>query len=203
MTAGVSNVVLWISLTMLWVLVQFFYVDYRVDYFRQTLFDLRAALFDMALRGEVEFDSPAYWTLRTTLNGFLRDAARFNMVSVVCLLNALRSPRIEEESEALYAEWTAQLSKLPEDTQRKISEIRTAMHVALTRQVVMASPLSLLLLFPLLLLAFCAAVTTDVLKPATRKAYMKCAGWVRTMFLSPLDMTALELGQTDTFQVPV
>src|SRR3954467_6683321 len=65
-----------LSFLTLWFLYSFAYRDYRRDVYRQKLFEVRNALFDLAATGEVSFDSPAYQTLRTTINGFIRFAHR-------------------------------------------------------------------------------------------------------------------------------
>ncbi len=48
--------------------------EQRVDIFRQQMFALRDELFDFALEGGIEFDSPAYTQLRELMNGFIRYA---------------------------------------------------------------------------------------------------------------------------------
>ena len=48
------------------------YRAYRVDLFRHKMFKLRDELFDDAADGNIDFNSPAYQLLRTTMNGFIR-----------------------------------------------------------------------------------------------------------------------------------
>lgn len=45
---------------------------YRVDVFRETMFELRSELFDYAFAGNIRFNDPAYVLLRTLMNGFIR-----------------------------------------------------------------------------------------------------------------------------------
>jgi hypothetical protein len=45
---------------------------YRVDVFRQSMFQLREELFDYAAAGHIRFNDPAYLLLRKLMNGFIR-----------------------------------------------------------------------------------------------------------------------------------
>lgn len=48
------------------------YKRYRLDKFRDNLFQIRGALFDAAARGEIPLDHPTYLILRTNINGVIR-----------------------------------------------------------------------------------------------------------------------------------
>ena len=79
----------WQSLISLFLLIVFFfwfYRDYRVDKFRQNLFALRDAFFEEAARGKLSFDDPAYTMLRSTMNGAIRFAHRFNLSQILLFL---------------------------------------------------------------------------------------------------------------------
>lgn len=57
---------------------------YRVDAFRQRLFDLRDELFDFAASGHIPFDHPAYGRLRTAMNGMIQFGHRLTFTRL-CL----------------------------------------------------------------------------------------------------------------------
>lgn len=72
-----SKANLLISLLSLWGLLFFWlkmYPSLRIEEFRQSLFELRDRMFDMAARGELSFSDEAYVVLRTTINGMIADA---------------------------------------------------------------------------------------------------------------------------------
>lgn len=54
--------------------VLFLISDYRLDAYRQTLFELRDKLFDLGLKPEITFDHPAYRHLNLQINSLLRYA---------------------------------------------------------------------------------------------------------------------------------
>lgn len=52
------------------------------DIYRQQLFRIRDNLFDIAARGEISFDDPAYHTLRYMLNGAIQYAHRISATTL-------------------------------------------------------------------------------------------------------------------------
>src|SRR5438552_13935668 len=75
-----------LSLMGLWILFFWLYRDYRVDLFRQRMFELRDELFELGRVDEIAFHHQAYGLLRTTINGYIRFAHRISFLSVVLVL---------------------------------------------------------------------------------------------------------------------
>ena len=71
--------ILYAELSVLWWMYAWLYYDYRTDLLRFRLFIIRDQLFDAAVKGELDFNSPAYKRTRTTLNGALRFAHRLTL----------------------------------------------------------------------------------------------------------------------------
>jgi hypothetical protein len=57
--------------------------SYRVDRFREDLFELRNQLFDFAAAGGIDFDHPAYGRLRVTMNSMIRFAHKVSFLRLV------------------------------------------------------------------------------------------------------------------------
>jgi hypothetical protein len=60
--------------------------DHRIDVLRQSLFDLRAELFDYAESGHIPFDHRAYGLLRIRMNRLIQFAHRFTSVELLLLV---------------------------------------------------------------------------------------------------------------------
>lgn len=75
-----------VGITLILVVVLPMYNRYRVDYLRTQLFAIRDELFDSAARGEVSFDSKAYQTSRTILNGMIRFAHKASVLRMFMLI---------------------------------------------------------------------------------------------------------------------
>lgn len=64
----------------------FLFREYRVDRFRQRIFEVRDELFDYAAEGKISFDDPAYGALRGLLNSYIRFAHRLSLTRTVSML---------------------------------------------------------------------------------------------------------------------
>jgi hypothetical protein len=71
--------ILYAELAVLWWMYAWLYYGYRTDLLRFRLFIIRDRLFDAAVKGDLDFNSPAYKRTRTTLNGALRFAHRLTL----------------------------------------------------------------------------------------------------------------------------
>lgn len=67
----------------------------RVERFRQDLFAIRDSMFDFALENGRDFCDPNYSDLRSSVNGMIRYADRFNPVSMIVAW--FSTPRQESE----------------------------------------------------------------------------------------------------------
>jgi hypothetical protein len=89
------------------------YEGYRMDAFRQRLFDLRKELFEYAADGGISFEHEAYELLRTRINRLIRYAHTYSLVHLFLALafehedatpkteietaiEAIRDPRVRE-----------------------------------------------------------------------------------------------------------
>lgn len=69
-----------------WVLWFECFQKYRINSFRQTLFELREELFEYAAEGHIAFDNPAYLEMRYVINGLIRFAHRITSFRVLIYL---------------------------------------------------------------------------------------------------------------------
>jgi hypothetical protein len=191
--AYVSSAMFWVSMLLLWALVYFFYRDYRVDFFRQKMFDLRAELFDIAVAREIAFDNRAYARLRMQMNGFIRHADRFNIPFVVMLALTLRHQ--EARGASLEQEWFGSVNALPDDVRTKVSELRTRMHAEVGKQILLASPLCLLTGVPIVVLIAIQLTTGQLLRATARHCYGLIGKQFRRLILNPLDVAALDFSE--------
>jgi len=76
------TVLIAILLAMLWWLFFIEYKQYRIDFLRQRLFQIRSILFFKAQDADL-FHTPAYGLTRTTLNGAIRFAHEFGLARIV------------------------------------------------------------------------------------------------------------------------
>ncbi len=60
--------------------------DYRLDLYRQELFQLRDKLFNIALEAEVPFDHSAYRLLNLRINSLIRYAHKTNLKTLLLLI---------------------------------------------------------------------------------------------------------------------
>lgn len=77
--------------------------NYRIDAFRQRLFNLRGELFNYALAADLPFDHPAYGLLRARINRMIRWGHQFSAIEFVLLLMFMSEapmPRPHKEWEA-------------------------------------------------------------------------------------------------------
>jgi hypothetical protein len=193
-TISVSPIIFWFSITLLWLLVYWFYRDYRVDLFRQRMFVIRGKLFDIALTETVAFDDPAYTRLRTQLNGFIRYGNKLNVPRTTVLFFAQRNEAAAERVREFEREWNEAITRLPEPTRFKVLALRAAMHLEVGKQVLLASPLVMLTFLPALLLLMMQLATSLYLGRKLRGVYRVCAQVFRRSILSPLDSLAFDFG---------
>lgn len=86
-SASVVNV-LTLCLSLLGLVYLFFWRFSKlwIDEFRQNIFEIRDELFDFAADGGISFDHPAYYTLRSMLNGYVRFSHRISALYFVSIV---------------------------------------------------------------------------------------------------------------------
>lgn len=105
------------------------YRDYRRDLLRTRLFELRAALFDGAREGRIEFDHPAYGLLRSTLNGFLRSGHTVGAWRLLMMALFL-DPKEVEELYQYKAKWSKAVRVLDPEVRQWLEDLRREAHGA-------------------------------------------------------------------------
>jgi hypothetical protein len=136
-----------ISLIGLAVGYSWFYLDYRVDLFRQKMFALRDEVFDLGRRGVVPFDQKAYGQLRNTINGFIRFGHRVGFFSQVFYQWRMRQE--DQEFSASFAEsWERNTARLDPHARSELNKMVLKMHIVIVEQMIFTSPILTLTLVP-------------------------------------------------------
>jgi hypothetical protein len=123
-----------LGLIALWAFWYYLWKPQRVDIFRQKLFCLRGDLFDLAAKGTVPFDHPAYAQLRLLINGLIRFAHRASLPSLIVAL--AQSGNVP--SDALTA-WLRNVQKLPEDERNQLLAVHASVSVAFAKYLIRGS----------------------------------------------------------------
>lgn len=174
-----------VSLLLLWVFLQWFYRDYRIDVFRQKIFALRDELFDLARNGVIGFDDPAYGALRTTLNGLIRFADRIGIIEV-----SLTSVAMEREEGGTFEAFDDVLARLTtslsDDQVRAVDRIMQRMHWLIVRHLILGSPTLMATMVPVL----CGLI----LRNASGKTMRKVRREMGRRFADPVSSIAFRVG---------
>lgn len=85
-TSAISVLISGVSLLGLIYLYFWRFTSLWIDEFRQSIFSVRDELFDYAAQGNIAFDHPAYTTLRSMLNGYIRFSHRISALYFVLIL---------------------------------------------------------------------------------------------------------------------
>ena len=143
-----------IALAGLWFLIFWLYRDYRLDYFRDKLFALRDELFDMALRGEIDFNHPAYGLLRTILNGTIRYGHRLGLIEIIISIFSFREDKAYymDIAKKFERHWSESVATLPHATKAALGRIRGRLHYLMAEQMILSQPILLVLIVPVLFL---------------------------------------------------
>lgn len=135
----------WSSLISLLILIAFIfwlYKDYRVDNFRQRMFEIRDNLFDEANKGNISFSDESYLMLRSVTNGNIRFAHRLNLPQTILFISLIKK---EESSlgETFSKRFEDSLIGLT-DSQRKVFEdCFLNINFTVVEHIVLSSPLFL------------------------------------------------------------
>lgn len=178
-----------ISIVGLWALYSVAYQDYRRDVYRQKLFALRDELFDLARSGQIPFDEPAYGTLRSTLNGFIRFGHTMRLLPIVTFLTLDR--KREESHPSFEAIWGAQLHKIDPAVQQQLNGIVVRMHTHAAEQLVLTSVLLLPLAPPTFAVLFLRKRGPNLAKP-----YFFLRNLIREKWIDAVNYAALQEGMT-------
>lgn len=112
------------------------------DYARQVMFEKRDALFDMARRGELDFGSYEYRTIRSSMEKTIRFSHELTLPRFFMILWLLKRTKLKkDESELVEALETLDDS----DIKRKVAKLVAEAHLALILMAMAKSPLTVLL----------------------------------------------------------
>ena len=157
-------IVFFLSLGGFWLLYHWLYKDYAVDKIRQEMFSLRDDLFVEAAKGLIDFNHPAYTTLRRMMNGGIRFAHRINLLDILLLALQIRisSPHLKDSTYSFEARMDNVSAELPSETKKRLKYYRNQIDRMLMLHIVRTSPffilffiaLAIVTVIPLLLMAF-------------------------------------------------
>lgn len=186
-----------LSVGMLWILITWFYRSYRIDKFRADVFALRAELFDLAVRGDLEFDDPAYRQLRNTMNGFLRFADRLSILSSLLVVREMQSAVRRGEAVIVEkSEWEVLVDALEPGIRAEVLALRSRMHVAVFEQIIFSSPFFLMTTVPFALGALVRFAGQRLVWRALHRLYLAIERAFERA-VRPLDEFALHLGTAE------
>ncbi|MBI1790616.1 MAG: hypothetical protein HYR60_24055 [Acidobacteria bacterium] len=149
------------------ILTLFLWREYRIERFRQRIFQIRDELFDFAAEGNLSFDNPAYGALRASMNSMIRFAHRMSLsyaVGITAARHFCPSPGLDRFTR----ERLRPLMELPEGPAR---EKLVTLHARVLIEVfkfVSFSPL-LLPVLPFALLAFIAGTASSLYRRLTKE----------------------------------
>lgn len=129
-----------------WFLYSNLYKKYVEDSFRQKMFILRDELFDDAANGLIDFEHPAYCTLRRTMNGCLRFSHKINIVEFFMLFLLLKNDQTMKNAEYSFAKKMNESTKnLEKDVKEKLENYRIRMSKLIVVHMIRISPLFVVL----------------------------------------------------------
>ncbi len=125
-----------------------------LDIMRERIFELRFDLFRLGMTGELPFDSDAYRTIETLLNGLLRFGHRISLLTFFFSARAISRAQKEKDYVDVSAQISLKVSRLEPSTQKKILEILKGVHTAVSVYMAFSSLLFISLYFTLKTLEF-------------------------------------------------
>lgn len=136
--------IIFCTIVCLWLFFNTKYQEYRIDLTRQRLFELRDALFDVALSGDLDFNSKAYGLCRKTINGMIRYCHKLTLLHVLAILFVCRH-QARSINENYLKMKTGANEGLDENQKKIIEKFYTSMNLVILTRVIYSS---LILLLP-------------------------------------------------------
>ncbi|HWE48161.1 MAG TPA: hypothetical protein VG273_00115 [Bryobacteraceae bacterium] len=151
-----------------WILAFKFARDYRIDSLRDHLFALRDDLFDYAAEGNVEFDDPAYFKLRSLINSLIRFAHRLTFARFFTgvIFTSVSGSRGFDNP---LLEWQSAVEALRTEQQKRLKEIHSAALVMVVRHLITGSPVMIVCLALFAVGAILNGLTKKLLLAFTEK----------------------------------
>lgn len=149
MESTVNDVFFWLFLGVLWWFFFDLYHKYRLDLYRQNLFEIRDALFEEAAKYGL-FEDKAYTMTRITINGMIRFAHEVSFLRLF-LGYFFHSWFVRKDIAGLYMrDYMVALNKLPEEQKKAVIRARVHAHMVLASHVLHTS----VVLLPLFYVTF-------------------------------------------------
>lgn len=142
----------WLFLLGLYWLVSTLYRRYRLDQFREQLFELRDSLFDLVVEGGLQYSDRAYGQVRSMINGSIQYAHKLGFIEILLFAFSTRAED-KQLTEALAEHerrWKRSLSLVDDEAEGHLQSVRDRLHAYSIIYVVETSPV-LLPLFWLLI----------------------------------------------------
>lgn len=179
-----------VSLLFLWFLFSLFYRRYRIDLYRQRMFELRQELFRLAADGNIDFDDPAYGITRTTLNGFIRFAHRVTWLSLLAAWFLFRD-ELRANPEDRFDTWIEEaLMDLHPLVGDHVRSIVRRMNLFTLEQLVFSS--TLLLFFALPVVTVLKVFNSS---SAAARKILEQRQITKNRFVNPVDTVAFQFGR--------
>jgi hypothetical protein len=128
------------ALAILLVLFLWFLPAFRLDRFRQEMFEIRDELFDYAASGKIRFDNPSYRLLRQLMNGFIRYAHQLTLFRVLVMSFAWAT--LEEKPKMEWSEkWNRSVQQIEsEDVRNDLTQFHLRVCNLVLARIVTGSP---------------------------------------------------------------
>ena len=166
----VNYIISVISLVILAVALLKLYPDYRVDTFRQQMFQLRDELFQYASTGHIEFNDPAHLMTRQMINGLIRFGHRLNLFEFFITLKLARQAH-SRRKQLFVDQYKKNMDALSPAQREKLKSIQKQMNTAALEQLFLASPVFVLCLLPLLIPFTIVATVSNQLEQYKQRCF--------------------------------
>lgn len=126
--------------------------QYRIDKFRQNVFAVRDDLFIYAAEGHIDFNHPAYTTLRSVMNGYIRFSHRISFLHLI--LHSNRWLGIKDQTVQFEEIWKDAIAGLDGETKEKVSMFRIMAEAQLFHFIFLSTLLKKVIAIPFILFLF-------------------------------------------------
>ena len=152
-TKIINVLILLTSMLGLCIFYNWFYLNYRLDMFREKLFSLRNELFDYALENKIGFDHPSYGMLRSLINSTIRYAHKISFTELVVFSVLSRNDEHKNKfTEQYEKKWTDSLKELEPETRDKLFSFKKRFYLEILEYIIFTSPLLLFTLISIIVL---------------------------------------------------
>ena len=129
------------------------YKAYSIDAFRQDIFCIRDDLFDYAQKGNIDFNHPAYGTIRSLINGFIRFGHHISFFRLIIYSLLMRDIFIKNK-DSFNVRWQNVTKELNPKVNRELNEYLLRVHFSVFKHLILNSPeLIATILLPVILYA--------------------------------------------------